>query len=1073
MRSVLHAKIITLLPVFCIACGTFSVDPDAESAGGDPVGSTTQTLVGGIVDVDDTFGFVGKISGDVECTATYLNCGVAVTATHCIEKYLDGKPDTNGIERFKGNGVKIAKYVTLTHAKRLTTQPIPEDEESNVDLALVAWVRGGERLGKVALIADLDLAYGDQLDTETTLVGYDSSPTRKYAITDASIGPVSARAWLRAEPGDSGGPILKVRADGKFEVIGVLNTVPVMSQYSFYAGAGTNSERRNWVLEGVKQLSFDTDGDGVLDACDVCPLSALASTGEEIDSDGDGIPNACDEFPCSPVAPAQENKPDQDHDGLASSCDPNAMDAKGRDPEFCKRWCAVNPIDNCPAHYNPGQENCNSDAERAVKATVMGNPCDPVPCANGEPVYTEVTTDSTEHPPSHSKVGFVNNRQLVSLDKFNVERIVGALRDPNLDEDPTVCTVDLAYRYCHPIEDRIPCSSDALISDGYLKIPELEEKYNSIWHVVHAGHNVSPPEGGLPDGLPNDLSSEARDWCPLDQFGGIAYDGGGYDVKWFFESDFDKWDKRWEDGPKLVVGPKGPDQYGGRFWFHVGTDVGLTHPDYDTHPMLDPNETPHDLANHYTYVTPQWDYNTWGLISGPLPVKRRLDFELHCLECGMQDLNLQIPPWAVNPREKLVIAGISSGGEMVSGFLSPKGGVWTGDHVLSPDVISSLSDRSLIWLNAAEANPLTGHGSNNPMMVALNAEGTSIARSLSASPTGLVVSGGDNEMLVPIDSVGNNLPTDQNVSRMMTSDRQAISDALDVNIGGDSGNMSYSDVLNLTRTTDMGASRFQAVYVRTMGLVFVIGTPGAADSARTREWSADMASDMGGSNQASMQQLPPAANAIDGNVANNERLDGPMMRVSELPGVSEGAVWAIDVVTGQRMQLAAVGYVPGNVLSATYSVRDKAMWLIEEVATDQGELLAQIVRIGVPDVSIGVFGPWARLGQHDKLWLTVDLHGRIVLVASSESLSKYSVQVLREHGGKLYAEWIHTDSNGSLGGAPIVDQTGLRVRMSTGETVRVPGFDRSYGGDNGAPLTTNIVNQNLGVYEDTIGGAFK
>ncbi|MCL2824144.1 MAG: hypothetical protein FWD57_09145, partial [Polyangiaceae bacterium] len=72
-----------------------------------------------------------------------------------------------------------------------------------------------------------------------------------------------------------------------------------------------------------------------------------------------------------------------------------------------------------------------------------------------------------------------------------------------------------------------------------------------------------------------------------------------------------------------------------------------------------------------------------------------------------------------------------------------------------------------------------------------------------------------------------------------------------------------------------------------------------------------------------------------------------------------------------------------------------------------------------------------------------------------------------------HAEWMYTGTDGSLGGTPIVDPTGLRLRLSTGETVRVPGFDRSYGGDYGAPLTTNIVTQNIGVCEDTIGGAFK
>ena len=40
--------------------------------------------------------------------------------------------------------------------------------------------------------------------------------------------------------------------------------------------------------------------------------------------------------------------------------------------------------DNCPYAYNPGQENCNLDAELELGLTPLGDACDPTPCSNAE-----------------------------------------------------------------------------------------------------------------------------------------------------------------------------------------------------------------------------------------------------------------------------------------------------------------------------------------------------------------------------------------------------------------------------------------------------------------------------------------------------------------------------------------------------------------------------------------------------------------------------------------------------------------------------------------------------------------
>ncbi len=140
----------------------------------------------------------------------------------------------------------------------------------------------------------------------------------------------------------------------------------------------------------------DTDGDGVLDANDNCPLVA---NGDQLDADADGVGDACDD--CRDVYnPTQR---DLDRDGLGDACDddvdgdgvPNAQDAcpasyvAGRPfdavlegggpdsdgdavPDDCDR-CPRDPandadgdglcgdVDNCPAAFNPLQEDANGD----------------------------------------------------------------------------------------------------------------------------------------------------------------------------------------------------------------------------------------------------------------------------------------------------------------------------------------------------------------------------------------------------------------------------------------------------------------------------------------------------------------------------------------------------------------------------------------------------------------------------------------------------------------------------------------------------------------------------------------
>ncbi len=104
----------------------------------------------------------------------------------------------------------------------------------------------------------------------------------------------------------------------------------------------------------------DADTDGVPDSCDNCPADANAG---QADSDGDGIGDACDNCPTF-ANPAQT---DTDLDGIGDPCD-NCTDTDGDgfgNPGFAANTC---PDDNCPYTFNPSQADADSNG--------VGDACD-------------------------------------------------------------------------------------------------------------------------------------------------------------------------------------------------------------------------------------------------------------------------------------------------------------------------------------------------------------------------------------------------------------------------------------------------------------------------------------------------------------------------------------------------------------------------------------------------------------------------------------------------------------------------------------------------------------------------
>jgi predicted outer membrane repeat protein len=108
----------------------------------------------------------------------------------------------------------------------------------------------------------------------------------------------------------------------------------------------------------VQNCSVDSDGDGICDDADNCPLFANPA---QLDGEGDGVGDVCDICPTEPDA----DQADGDGDGRGDACDVCPGD---RFDDF-DNDSVCGDLDNCLAAPNPAQDDLDQDG--------TGDACDP------------------------------------------------------------------------------------------------------------------------------------------------------------------------------------------------------------------------------------------------------------------------------------------------------------------------------------------------------------------------------------------------------------------------------------------------------------------------------------------------------------------------------------------------------------------------------------------------------------------------------------------------------------------------------------------------------------------------
>jgi hypothetical protein len=477
------------------------------------------------------------------------------------------------------------------------------------------------------------------------------------------------------------------------------------------------------VSKFLAQKLMDSDGDGLPDLADPCPLNG--NPGDNLDLDQDLLGDACpggwpkDPCPCSVID-------DADLDGV---CDfPNGFFLNTFSEQYeasCLTSAAIEGFDNCSTVINTDQNNCNFLAEKGNDALFMGDKCDPAPCPGIRPTFTKkpITEQVT--------IGTFPITITSFMAKYDLHRIelrplgtrnypvnpVGTV--PQLDTAVNVPTTD--YRFCFPNAGELfnyRCDEpdgykDALLGPaaplrGNEPLPDGQNRWRRIW--VH--------DPALVNG-----SADLSD-APV-QGSWVYRNNQVYPRFWEWSSDFAAWQSSSWFG--LIQGSPGQ---AGVIGAHGETSVGqITLPISSTllyhHPKLNNLlEAADNLVNAGSPVaSSSYTRLNWSLFNAlQIPIKPIWFGASNGSDLGGAVLDREGGVYRARDAEPVVAI---PGRPDVVGLLEPDGNLREVNAHLGSALREALA-AGVEFLTPAEPSPHLGRSLQEPLSVAISADRTSL-----------------------------------------------------------------------------------------------------------------------------------------------------------------------------------------------------------------------------------------------------------------------------------------------------------------------------------------------------------
>ncbi len=393
-------------------------------------------------------------------------------------------------------------------------------------------------------------------------------------------GPDAAVA--QTEGGDSGGPLFLQQSDGFRDVKGVIHGTYDNSGQRHYAFVDiTTPENVAWIKSNARDASHDGQPNW-LNKHAVPLVNGVADWwyGEveyygprDVVNDADGDHWRDDKDNCPNTwNPAQT---DTDDDGIGDACTPGNCTCDTLGDVDGDGWCTVGcyttipgpRFDNCPKDFNPWQENCNLNAERARQSMPFGDVCDPVPCpaSNADEVAEETETCKPNPDDGCTLVSTHPDIATVAIGAHYATSLnlgVHKAGDPQLGAFKSVRDVNTKGRYCNAsISPPIDCLAAQVVGDGFLVGDDTDR--NLAWHKITLGYQfgLNPPQP-LPYGT---------DWT-------LDYDGTPSTTHWTYALDVTRWFQgtAWIAGATTDCDKKSALTCtpGGALWLHSDSPVG-------------------------------------------------------------------------------------------------------------------------------------------------------------------------------------------------------------------------------------------------------------------------------------------------------------------------------------------------------------------------------------------------------------------------------------------------------------------------------------------------------------------